>query len=266
MSTPVLYLKRNWGNWYEDVSLQISSSLQWHGAFHCSLVFLAYLNCLSSLINIYVAPISVERVHSTQKTKYLLPAGIKTDLSLIHWQRFSGSPEQSTQVAFPESSSNTVRWCRKDSYVWHNRRWGNSTGWEIILILSSVELPTQSYNFQPLVVIQRFFSSLFMWVVLDSPPQIHNFFSFWFFLQSTPVFRTLTIGLLWALWTWIYMLSLSWALDIALSLNPYPSLSVNVLSVPIPCQLVILIQSLFFKLSTFDLKLFKYSVYDNHMH
>lgn len=83
--------------------------------------------------------------------------------------------------------------------------------------------------------------------------QIHNFLSFWFFLQSTPVLRTLTIGLLWALWTWIYMLSFSWTLDIALSLNPYPSLSVNVLTVPIPCQLVILIQSLFFKLSTFDL-------------
>lgn len=41
---------------------------------------------------------------------------------------------------------------------------------------------------------------------------------------------------------------------IALSLNPYPSLSVNVLSVPIPCQLAILIKSLLFKLSTFDLQ------------
>lgn len=49
------------------------------------------------------------------------------------------------------------------------------------------------------------------------------------------------------------MLFLSWTLGIALSMDPHTSLSVRVLSGPIPYQLVILTKSLLLKLSTFDL-------------
>lgn len=64
----------------------------------------------------------------------------------------------------------------------------------------------------------------------------------------TSGFRTSTTSLLWTLWTWIYLWSLPWTLDIA-----SPSLtSVSALCGHIPCQLILLTKSLLLKLSTFD--------------